>query len=163
MRFRVQLVAASCAVGEAGCLARQPERVPELIDWSHSAPAPSAPHDPPRLPPQLSACGRSDAALRARARLRQSVNGMAAHRARRAWVVSDGAAGNENQALALASALAGEVEVLRLAARAPWRWAAPRFLPGAAQAFGPAFAARLRGPLPDLAVGCGRQAALATW
>lgn len=87
---------------------------------------------------------------------------MAAHRARRAWVVSDGAAGNENQALALASALAGEVEVLRLAARAPWRWAAPRFLPGAAQAFGPAFAARLRGPLPDLAVGCGRQAALAT-
>lgn len=87
---------------------------------------------------------------------------MAAHRARRAWVVSDGAAGNENQALALASALAGEVEVLRLASRAPWRWAAPRFLPGAAQAFGPAFAARLRGPLPDLAVGCGRQAALAT-
>ncbi len=81
---------------------------------------------------------------------------------RRALVLSDGAAGNQNQALALAGALASEVETLGLDARAPWRWLAPHRLPGSASAFGPAFAARLRAPWPDVAIGCGRQAALAT-
>ncbi len=81
---------------------------------------------------------------------------------RRALALSDGAAGNENQALALAAALAGQVEALRLAPRAPWRWAAPHRLPGASGALGAAFAERLRAPWPDLAIGCGRQAALAS-
>lgn len=81
---------------------------------------------------------------------------------RRALVLSDGAAGNENQALALAGALASQIEMLRLDARAPWRWVAPRRLPGSTHAFGPEFASRLRAPWPDIAIGCGRQAALAT-
>ena len=78
------------------------------------------------------------------------------------WVLSDGAAGNENQAVALAHALGLDAEVFRLTTRAPWRWFAPRLTPGADDAFGDAFAQRLRGDLPQIAIGCGRQAALAT-
>ena len=78
------------------------------------------------------------------------------------WVVSDGRAGNLRQAAALATALG--IDAARnwtLEARPPWRWAAPRRLPGARLAFGPAFAGALARP-PWLAIGCGRQAALAT-
>lgn len=78
------------------------------------------------------------------------------------WVVTDGRAGNLRQAAALATALG--VDVARnwtLDARAPWRWAAPRRLPGARHAFGGAFARALATP-PALAIGCGRRAALAT-
>ncbi|MCE4360428.1 mitochondrial fission ELM1 family protein [Xanthomonas hortorum] len=78
------------------------------------------------------------------------------------WAVSDGRAGNARQAEALARALQPEPgTALHLQARAPWRWAAPRLLPGASTAFGPAFARQLQQP-PALAIGCGRQAALAT-
>lgn len=77
-----------------------------------------------------------------------------------AWVLTDGAAGNLRQARALAEALVPAHELIELHARAPWRWAAPRLLPGAAQAFGADFRARLALP-PTLAIGCGRQAALA--
>ncbi|WP_149194493.1 mitochondrial fission ELM1 family protein [Luteimonas suaedae] len=78
------------------------------------------------------------------------------------WAVSDGRAGNLRQAEALARALApAAVRDWRLAPRAPWRWAAPRRLPGSEGAFGGDFAAALSAP-PTLAVGCGRQAALAT-
>ena len=78
------------------------------------------------------------------------------------WALSDGAAGNRRQARALARALdLGPVREWRLESRAPWRWLAPGVLPGAGRAFGPAFAAALAAP-PRLAVGCGRQAALAT-
>jgi uncharacterized protein len=75
------------------------------------------------------------------------------------WAVSDGRAGNARQAAALARALAptGHSEVA-VATPAPWRWLAPRWLPGAAHAVG----AALAGPAPALAIGCGRQAALAT-
>lgn len=77
--------------------------------------------------------------------------------------ISDGRAGNARQAEALASALAdgGAISTLTLAPRAPWRWLSPRRLPGAMQAFGAGFAALLD-TAPGLAVGCGRQAALAT-
>lgn len=78
------------------------------------------------------------------------------------WVLSDGRAGNLRQAAALATALG--VDIARnwtLDARAPWRWASPRRLPGARHAFGSAFARALDDP-PALAIGCGRQAALAT-
>ncbi|MBB1473635.1 mitochondrial fission ELM1 family protein [Luteimonas sp. MC1782] len=79
-----------------------------------------------------------------------------------AWALSDGRAGNVRQATALAGALAiGAMAEVTLAARAPWSWVAPRRLPGAAQAFGAPFAASLAAP-PLVAVGCGRQAALAT-
>ncbi|MEZ0472649.1 mitochondrial fission ELM1 family protein [Luteimonas salinilitoris] len=78
------------------------------------------------------------------------------------WTLSDGRAGNLRQAEALAHALApAAVRDWRLAPRVPWCWAAPRRLPGSARAFGPDFAAALQAP-PALAIGCGRQAALAT-
>lgn len=76
-------------------------------------------------------------------------------------VLHDGAAGNRRQALALAEALSPRVQELVLAPRAPWRFAAPRRLPFSVHAFGPAFARALAAP-PPLAIGCGRQAALAT-
>ena len=81
---------------------------------------------------------------------------------RRALVLGDGKAGNENQARALAQALAADIAVLPLAPRAPWRWIAPHRLPGATRALGTAFTQRLHAPWPDIAIGCGRQAALAT-
>ena len=79
-----------------------------------------------------------------------------------AWALSDGRAGNVRQAIALAEALdVGSVDHVALAARAPWSWLAPRRLPGDRRAFGTTFAAAMARP-PLLAVGCGRQAALAT-
>lgn len=77
------------------------------------------------------------------------------------WVLSDGRAGNARQALALAAALGRPAREFVLQPRVPWAWAAPRRLPGARHAFGPGFAQALARP-PALAIGCGRQAALAT-
>lgn len=77
------------------------------------------------------------------------------------WTLSDGHAGNVRQVRALAAALGLAATEWTLQPRAPWRWLAPRCLPGAAAAFGPAFADALETP-PALAIGCGRQAALAT-
>jgi mitochondrial fission protein ELM1 len=73
----------------------------------------------------------------------------------------DGAAGNRRQALALAGAMGVKIEELVVRPAAPVRWFAPRRFPGAAGALGDAFAAVLADP-PPLAIGCGRQAALAT-
>ncbi|HET9836365.1 MAG TPA: mitochondrial fission ELM1 family protein [Rhodanobacteraceae bacterium] len=81
---------------------------------------------------------------------------------REAWVITDGAAGNERQALALAQALGARARVLRLAVRAPWSWVAPRKLPGGRLALSPRDRAQFTPPWPDLAIGCGRQAALLT-
>lgn len=77
------------------------------------------------------------------------------------WSLSDGRAGNVRQADALADALGGASRTLALAPRAPWRWFAPRALPATDHAFGAGFADALATP-PALAIGCGRQAALAT-
>lgn len=78
------------------------------------------------------------------------------------WLLTDGNAGNLRQASALADALAlGDSQSWTLSPRAPWSWLAPRRLPGATHAFGPGFAAALAAP-PALAIGCGRQGALAT-
>lgn len=78
------------------------------------------------------------------------------------WALSDGRAGNARQAEAMAAALGGATRTLYLEPRAPWRWAAPRILPGARAAFGPDFAEALDNAASTLAIGCGRQAALAT-
>ena len=78
------------------------------------------------------------------------------------WVITDGAAGNENQALALARALGHEPEVFRIAPRAPWRWFAPRLTQGVSMAFGATFARHVQSSPPAIVIGCGRQAALAT-
>lgn len=75
------------------------------------------------------------------------------------WTITDGRAGNVRQAVALASALKlGAHQPLVLTPRAPWRWLAPRWLPGAARGFGEAFQ-QLAAEHPQLAIGCGRQAA----
>lgn len=73
----------------------------------------------------------------------------------------DGRAGNARQALALAQALDSGAKEWTLEPQSPWRRFAPLLLPGATRAFGSAFTAYLRLP-PPLAIGCGRQAALAT-
>lgn len=79
-----------------------------------------------------------------------------------AWTLSDGHAGNARQAQALATAMGLQpAHDWTLQARAPWRWLSPRCLPGSRRAFGDAFAQSLACP-PLLAIGCGRQAALAT-
>ena len=79
-----------------------------------------------------------------------------------AWVISDGAAGNERQALALASALGVPARVLALPLRAPWAWFAPRRIPGGRLALAPRDRVGFEAPWPDIAIGCGRSAALLT-
>ncbi|KQY50334.1 mitochondrial fission ELM1 family protein [Lysobacter sp. Root494] len=79
-----------------------------------------------------------------------------------AWTLSDGHAGNVRQVQALAQAMAlPDVHDWTLHARAPWRWLSPRWLPVAGRAFGEGFARAMDMP-PHVAIGCGRQAALAT-
>ena len=75
--------------------------------------------------------------------------------------LSDGRAGNARQAIALAEAVDADAQALDLQPRWPWRWVAPRALPGSAHAFGATFAGVVAQP-PAVAIGCGRQAALAT-
>jgi mitochondrial fission protein ELM1 len=77
------------------------------------------------------------------------------------WTLTDGRAGNVRQARALAHAMGyGDASEVTLRPRAPWRWGAPRAFPGSDHAFS-GFAPLLSSP-PRLAIGCGRQAALAT-
>lgn len=89
------------------------------------------------------------------------------------YSLSDGSAGNVRQADALASAvatllngstgasIAAPIHSASLQPRWPWRWTAPRLIGGDTRAFGGEFGDLLATP-PTLAVGCGRQAALAT-
>ncbi|WP_242512298.1 mitochondrial fission ELM1 family protein [Pseudolysobacter antarcticus] len=77
------------------------------------------------------------------------------------WVISDGAAGNERQALALADAMAMTARIWRLQLRAPWSWFAPRLTWGATLALPAELRETLRAPWPQIAIGCGRHAALA--
>lgn len=78
------------------------------------------------------------------------------------WVISDGAAGNERQALSLAGAMRLPARVIRLQPHAPWRWFAPRLTIGARLGFPAALRRELQAPWPLMALGCGRQAALLT-
>src|SRR5688572_17012797 len=78
------------------------------------------------------------------------------------WAISDGAAGNERQACALARALGLAPRVLRLRLGQPWDLLAPRLVAGARTAIRDVDGAMLQPPWPDLAIGCGRRAALAT-
>lgn len=84
------------------------------------------------------------------------------HPPRSAWVISDGAAGNERQALTLASALGVSARVMALPLRAPWAWFAPRRIPGGRLALSDRDRAGFEAPWPDVAIGCGRSAALLT-
>ena len=76
------------------------------------------------------------------------------------WALSDGHAGNVRQAVALATVLGvSPVEQIVLQPSLAARVFAPRRYPLLARPFGRDFAA---GPTPKIAIGCGRQAALAT-
>lgn len=79
-------------------------------------------------------------------------------------VLTDGHAGNVRQARALADALRLPTRDTALVAGVPWRWLAPRRLPGAEAAFGPEMQGWFADPAlaSTLAIGCGRQSALAT-
>jgi mitochondrial fission protein ELM1 len=78
------------------------------------------------------------------------------------WVISDGAAGNERQALALAAGLGLSTRVWQLEPAPPWSWLAPRLLAGARVALPPAQRRQFAAPWPTVAIGCGRAAALYT-
>jgi mitochondrial fission protein ELM1 len=78
------------------------------------------------------------------------------------WVITDDAAGNQRQALALAHHMQRPVRHLRLRLRAPWSWLSPRFAMGRALALPAAQRRLFAPPWPELAIGCGRSAALLT-
>lgn len=78
------------------------------------------------------------------------------------WVITDQAAGNQRQALALASRLGLRVQHLVWEPRAPWSWFAPRLLPGYKRALAPSQRQRLTPPWPRVVIGCGRTSSLFT-
>ncbi len=78
------------------------------------------------------------------------------------WAITDAAAGNQRQALALAEMMGLPVRHLLLEPRAPWSWLAPRFALGGALALPPEQRRLFAPPWPRLAIGCGRAAALFT-
>ncbi len=77
------------------------------------------------------------------------------------WAISDGAAGNERQVLALADAMGLAPRHLRLSLKQPWDALAPHLTAGARAAMMDQ-GRRISAPWPDLAIGCGRRAALLT-
>lgn len=78
------------------------------------------------------------------------------------WVITDGAAGNQRQALALAELLEMPVRHLQLAPGAPWSWLAPHLTLGARLALDATQRRQFAPPWPAVAIGCGRSAALYT-
>lgn len=79
----------------------------------------------------------------------------------RIWTLSDRHAGNRHQAAALATALGGAERHVELDYAAPWRWLAPRLVVGAWAALPLCTKTAMQGEAPEIAIGCGRQAALA--
>jgi uncharacterized protein len=77
-------------------------------------------------------------------------------------VITDGAAGNERQALALAAAMRLEPTIHRIALRAPWRWIGPDFVRAASLSIKFRQWRALSRPWPALVIGCGRHAAVLT-
>ena len=78
------------------------------------------------------------------------------------WVITDSAAGNQRQALALAEHLGMPSRHLLLEPRAPWSWLAPRLIMGGRMSLPAAQRAWFAPPWPVVAIGCGRAAALFT-
>jgi mitochondrial fission protein ELM1 len=78
------------------------------------------------------------------------------------WIVTDGAAGNLRPAQALAGALGVAAREWIVAPPPPWGWLAPRLRTGAGFALPPALRDAAARAAPDLVIGCGRRAALAT-
>jgi mitochondrial fission protein ELM1 len=78
------------------------------------------------------------------------------------WAITDHAAGNQRQALALAERMGMPVRHLVLTPRAPWSWLSPRLTLGGRLALPPQQRPLFAPPWPTLAIGCGRSAALLT-
>ncbi|OOG62780.1 nucleoside-diphosphate sugar epimerase [Rhodanobacter sp. B04] len=78
------------------------------------------------------------------------------------WVITDAAAGNQRQALALAEHLQTPFRHLVLTPRAPWSWLAPRFSLGEPLVLPASQRKLFAPPWPSVAIGCGRAAALFT-
>ena len=78
------------------------------------------------------------------------------------WVITDAAAGNQRQALALAECLHMPLRHLVLQPRAPWSWLAPRLELGARLALAAGERRLFAPPWPTVAIGCGRAASLYT-
>lgn len=72
------------------------------------------------------------------------------------WAMSEGHAGMEVPAVALARALGLEPEIKRVKIRKPWSWIPPRFLPAPLSYAGPD-GDPLTPPWPDVIITCGRQ------
>lgn len=78
------------------------------------------------------------------------------------WVITDSAAGNQRQALALANLLDMPVRHLQLEPGAPWSWLSPRLAWGARLALTATQRQQFAPPWPSVAIGCGRASALYT-
>ncbi|MEO9079655.1 MAG: mitochondrial fission ELM1 family protein [Rhodanobacter sp.] len=78
------------------------------------------------------------------------------------WVITDEAAGNQRQALALAEQLQLPIRHLLLEPRPPWSWLAPRLILGGRLALPAIQRTWFAPPWPTAAIGCGRAAALFT-
>lgn len=78
------------------------------------------------------------------------------------WAITDQAAGNQRQALALAERLGMPVRHLVLSPRAPWSWLSPRLVLGGRLALPRPQRNSFTPPWPAVAIGCGRSAALFT-
>ena len=87
---------------------------------------------------------------------------MTTSQVRTCWAISDGAAGNERQARALAEMLDSAPRVVRIDVRQPWDAFAPRLTFASSSAIRDESGRALAPPWPALAIGCGRRAALAT-
>lgn len=77
-------------------------------------------------------------------------------------MISDGGAGNHRQAMALADALELTPRVINLRLRQPWDALAPHLRLAARRGMDDRNAQPIEPPWPDLAIGCGRRAALLT-
>ena len=78
------------------------------------------------------------------------------------WLVHDGAAGNARQAIALATALDLSPRVIDLQLAPPWNWLAPHLQMGAIRGMRDRHGQPIAPAWPDIAIGCGRRAALLT-
>jgi uncharacterized protein len=79
------------------------------------------------------------------------------------WAISDTAAGNVRQARALADAIGKTMRRdVTVRVRQPWGALAPRLVIAARSAVRDAEGKALAPPWPDIAIGCGRRAALVT-
>ncbi len=78
------------------------------------------------------------------------------------WAITDSAAGNQRQALALAERLGLPIRHLILEPRAPWSWLAPKLALGGPLALRADQRTLFAPPWPSVAIGCGRASALFT-